>query len=237
MNTNDIWLPARLLRRYKRFLADVVLEDGREITVHTPNTGAMLGCAEPGSRVWLRDSENPKRKYLFSWEISELDGGVLVGVNPQLANRLVGEGIDSGLITELQGYAERRAEVRYGAHSRIDWQLSGHATFADAYVEVKSVTARDGRGLGYFPDAISRRATRHLQELEGVVRAGQRAVMVFCVQRADVQAVRPAQEIDPIYSAALRHAAAHGVELLAYRAEVAPGATRLCASLPVLLEP
>ena len=234
MKTNEKWVSATLLRRYKRFLADVEMADGSVLTVHTPNTGAMTGCAEPGSRVWLRDVNNPKRKYRYSWEITEDHEGVLVGVNPILANRLVGEGIQSGLIAELQGYANLCSEVKYGQNSRIDWLLSAHSELPDCYVEVKSVTTCDEQGLGYFPDAVSLRATRHLEELGAMVEAGYRAVMLFCVQRNDVRGVRPADEIDPAYGQALRHAMERGVEALAYRAELAPGNIRLVERVSVL---
>lgn len=234
MKNKEKWLSATLLRRYKRFLADVEMADGSVVTVHTPNTGAMTGCAEPGSRVWLRDVDNPKRKYRYSWEVTEDGAGVMVGVNPILANRLVGDAIRSGLIAELQGYEQQRAEMKYGEKSRIDWVLSGHAERADCYVEVKSVTTCDERGLGYFPDAVSARATRHLDELVAMVEAGHRAAMLFCVQRNDVRGVRPADEIDPAYGKALRRAVEVGVEALAYKAEVAPGNVRLVEPVSVL---
>jgi len=227
--------PATLLRRYKRFLADVRLPDGRERTVHTPNTGAMLGCSTPGSRIWLRDTGNPKRKYPLSWEASELTDGTLVGVNTGLVNRLVAEGIDAGVVAPLQGYATLRSEVRYGhERSRIDLLLEG-PDHPRCYVEIKNVTARDEAGCALFPDAVTTRGSRHLRELMRVVEEGERAVLLFCVQRSDAVAVRPADEIDPRYGATLRAAAAAGVELLAYRATVTPETVRLTTSLPVIL--
>jgi len=226
--------PAILLRRYKRFLADVRLPDGREITVHTANTGSMLGCSEPGSRVWLRDAGEGVRKYRYSWDMTETPAGVMVGVNTNLPNRLVMEGIASGLIGDLSGYVSIRPEVRYGVErSRIDLLLQG-CQRPDCYVEVKNVTTCDEQGAGFFPDAVSVRASRHLRELMEMVRQGQRAVIFFCVQRGDVQFVRPADEIDPHYGKTLRFALAAGVEAMAWRARVTPGEIVLECPIPVL---
>lgn len=222
-----------LVRRYKRFLADVELSDGRVITAHTPNTGSMQGCSTPGSRVWLTDSGNPARKYPMSWELVETAPEVLVGINTALPNRLVREGIESGTIAELAGYGNIRTEVPYGKeNSRIDLLLEdGHAGFC--YVEVKNVTlAKDGIGL--FPDAVSRRGSKHLRELEEMASLGHRAVIFFCVQRNDVREVRPADAIDPVYGTSLRQAIASGVETLAYRALVSPAGVQLERPIPVL---
>ncbi len=214
---------AILLRRYKRFLADVEMSNGDVITVHTPNTGAMTGCADPGSRVFLRDVENPKRKYRYSWEMTENLQGIMVGVHTGITNALVSEGIVSGVISELQGYDTIRQEVKYGEEkSRIDLLLQNGADNRDCYVEIKNVTTCDEAGYGYFPDAVSARASKHLRELMTVVAQGGRAVIFFCVQRGDVQAVRPADEIDPLYGKTLREALAAGVEALAYRTRVTP---------------
>lgn len=227
---------AILLRRYKRFLADVRLPDGSEITVHTPNTGSMMGCCTPGSRVWLRDSGNPKRKYRHSWEIVEAAPEVLVGINTGVVNRLVTEAIESGVVTELQGYERVRQEVRYGReNSRIDLLLEGGST-ADCYVEIKNVTAAD-ESVAIFPDAVSARGTKHLRELMAMVEEGCRAVLLFCVQRGDVDRVRPADEIDALYGQTLREALDAGVEAVAYRAKVTPEALTLCEPLPVVCPP
>lgn len=225
---------ARLTRRYKRFLADVTLDDGTALTAHCPNTGSMLGCQLPGSRVWLSRSDNPKRKYAYTWELVELDGGVLVGINTGRSNALVREAIESGVIGELGGYDEIRAEVRYGSeNSRADFLLSG--SDGDCYVEVKNVTAAVQDGVAVFPDAVSTRGTKHLRELMGVVReAGKRAVLCFCVQRTDVDEVRPADDIDPVYGRTLREALAAGVEVVAYRAEMHPEAVVLAERIPVV---
>jgi sugar fermentation stimulation protein A len=227
-------IAATLLRRYKRFLADVRLGDGEPITVHTANTGSMLGCAEPGSRVWLSRSESTTRKYPYSWEITETAAGVLVGINTALPNPLVREAIEAGVIGELQGYRSLRGEVPFGSErSRIDWLLQGDGDQGDCYVEVKNVTAAVA-GTAIFPDAVSARGAKHLRELMGVVAAGQRGVLCFCVQRGDVTAVRPADEIDAVYGETLREARQNGVEIVAYQAEVAPTGIVLRRSLPVV---
>jgi len=226
-------LAGRLSKRYKRFLADVVLDDGRALTAHCPNTGSMLGCQQPGSRVWLSESDNPKRKYPHTWELVELAGGVLVGINTGRANALVREAIESGLIGELAGYDEIRAEVRYGnENSRIDFLLTGNE--GSCYVEVKNVTAAVDEGIAVFPDAVSTRGTKHLRELMDTARhAGRRAVLCYCVQRSDVGEVRPADEIDPDYGRTLREALDGGVEVIAYRAEIDPQGVVLVEPIPV----
>ena len=225
-------IPGSLIKRYKRFLADIELDDGRVITAHTPNTGSMLGCCEPGSRVWLSDSGNPERKYPLSWELVEAAPGILVGINTVLPNKLVEEGIRNGVIKELQGYDGLRREVRYGAeNSRIDLLLEDAARPA-CYVEVKNVTlAQDG--TGYFPDAVSARGSKHLRELAEVVAAGKRGIILFCVQRKDVSEVRPADTIDSKYGNTLRQVIDAGVEAIAWRADVTPEEVRLDKSLPV----
>lgn len=227
--------PATLIRRYKRFLADVEMQDGQVITVHTPNTGAMTGCAEPGSTVWLRDVNNPKRKYRYSWEVTTNLQGIMVGVHTGITNALVSEAVVDGVIPELQGYREIRQEVRYGQeNSRIDLLLQGREDGRDCYVEIKNVTTCDEKGFGYFPDAVSSRASKHLRELMAMVEQGQRAVIFFCVQRGDVEQVRPADEIDPLYGKTLREALDNGVEALAYRARVTAEEVVLEKALPVV---
>lgn len=224
-----------LIRRYQRFLADVRLTDGRHITVHTANTGSMLGCSEPGSRVWMSRAANPARKYPLSWEIVEVASGVLVGINTALPNRLVQEAIEDSVARELQGYDRIRGEVAYGAErSRIDLLLERDAGNARCYVEVKNVTAAGNDGVAIFPDAVSARGAKHLRELMAVVAAGHRGVLCFCVQRGDAREVRPADAIDPLYGTTLRQALAAGVEAIAYRAEVSPAGISLRTPLPVV---
>jgi sugar fermentation stimulation protein A len=222
----------RLLRRYKRFLADVELADGRVVTAHTPNTGAMLGCSQPGSRVWLRDSGNPKRKYPLSWELVETAEGTMVGINTGLANALVREAIECGLIAELAGYARMRSEVPYGhENSRIDLLLE-HASAPPCYVEVKNVTLVES-AVARFPDAVSARGSKHLRELALMVEQGARSVILFCVQRNDVDVFEPADLIDPLYGQTLRQALSRGVEALAYVASPTLEGISLQRSLPL----
>jgi sugar fermentation stimulation protein A len=229
-------IPATLVRRYKRFLADVTMGEGTGVTAHCPNTGSMLGCQEPGSRVWLSLSDNPKRKYCHTWELVETATGALVGINTGRSNRLVREAIESGTMDELAGYASIRAEVRYGVEgSRVDFLLEDGDDRRRCYVEVKNVTAAVDKGVAIFPDAVSVRGTRHLRELENAVASdGQRAVLCFCVQRADVREVRPADDIDSVYGEALRSAIAAGVEAIAYRAAVSAEGIQLMERIPVV---
>jgi sugar fermentation stimulation protein A len=223
---------ATLLRRRKRFLADVRFADGSEVTVFCPNTGRMLGCTEAGSEVWLSSHDSATRKYRHCWEISTAKQ-VLVGVNPSLANGFVRTAIDAGVILPLQGYSSCRGEVRYGENSRIDWLLEDPER-PPCYVEVKSVTAADEYGIGFFPDAVSERGAKHMRELAGAVAGGARAVVIFCVQRGDALAVRAADEIDPAYGRAMRAALQAGVEVYAYRADVSPQGIVLSRRIPVL---
>ena len=227
-------VPARLERRYKRFLADVVLADGSAVTVHCPNTGSMMGVAEPGSRVWLLHRPSPTRKYAWGWELSELADGTLVGVNTHRSNALVAEAIAAARFPVLAGYRDVIPESKYGTeNSRIDLLLRGPDR-PDCYVEVKNVTAAVTDGIALFPDAVSERGAKHLRELMGVVAAGGRAVLVFCVQRTDVREVRPADAIDPVYGRTLREAIARGVEVVAWRADLSRTAATLTTSLPVV---
>jgi len=220
-----------LIKRYKRFLADVSLEDGSVITIHCPNSGSMLGCAIPGSRVFLSRSTNPGRKYPHTWELVESDG-FWAGINTGLPNRLVAEAIENGTLRELHGYATIRTEVPYGEHSRIDILLEG--TAGRCFVEVKNVTLVEGR-RALFPDAVTIRGQKHLNELMRVVREGDRGVLIFTIQRGDGESVSPADAIDPEYGRLLRLAVLHGVEALAYRALITPEEIRLTERLPVIL--
>lgn len=234
MHFHDPLIPGRLERRYKRFLADVVLDTGERVTAHCPNTGSMLGCAEPGSAVWVSRADNPRRKYPYTWELVQVPPGVLVGINTARSNRLVREGMDAGVIAELRGYERVRPEVRYGEErSRIDFLLEADAR-APCYVEVKNVTAAVEGGVAVFPDAVTARGTRHLRELRTIVLNGDRAMVLFCVQRGDVHEVRPADHIDPAYGRTLREALAAGVEAVAYRAELSPAGVRLHCPVPVV---
>ncbi|MCB9759882.1 MAG: DNA/RNA nuclease SfsA [Alphaproteobacteria bacterium] len=226
-----------LLRRYKRFLADVRLDDGQEVTAHCANPGAMTGCATPGWRAALTHHPDPKRKLKWSLQLvfGGDDGDVPILVNTALPNAIAAEGVAAGVVPGLAGYPQQRAEVRYGdERSRIDLLLSAEGR-PDCYVEVKNVTLRVGPGEGAFPDAVSKRATKHLRELVRVVEAGDRAALLFLVSRGDVARVRPAEEIDPAYAAALREAAAAGVEVFAHRVDIAPPELTLGDAVPVLM--
>ena len=207
-------VPGRLVKRYKRFLADVILdEDGSEVTAHCANPGSMLGLKEPGSRVWLSVSDNPKRKLKFSWEIMEADGA-LVGINTAHPNGLVEEALQAGVIPELAGFSTLRREVKYGKNSRIDILLEG-AGGERTYVEVKNVHLMREPGLAEFPDSVTARGAKHLVEMADMVAEGQRAAMVFLVQRPDCLRLSLASDIDPNYAKAFESARDAGVEAYA----------------------
>jgi len=209
----------RLVKRYKRFLADVVLDrDGSEITAHCANPGSMLGLKEPGARVWLSPSSNPKRKLKYSWEIIEADGA-LVGINTAHPNRLVEEAIEDGRLKELCGYASLKREVKYGKNSRIDVLLED-AAGGKTYVEVKNVHLMRQAGLAEFPDSVTARGAKHLGELADMVAEGHRSAMVFLVQRPDCARLSLAEDIDPAYAAAFRSARSAGVEVYAIGCDV-----------------
>ncbi len=204
---------ATLIKRYKRFLADVRFDDGTEVTAHVANSGAMLGTAEPGMEVWLSPASNPERKLKWNWELVTVDGH-LVGVNTAHPNGIVAESVAAGRIPELAGYASIRREVKYGVNSRIDLLLESPER-PKCWVEVKNVhLKRDD--WAEFPDAVTTRGTKHLTELTDRVRAGERAVMVYLVQRADCTGFRPAADIDPTYAATLAQATRDGVEAICY---------------------
>ena len=231
---------ALLIKRYKRFLADIKLPDGTVTTIHCPNTGSMKNCAIAGDRVWYSTAANPKRKYAYTWELNETQAGHFIGINTHRANALVKAAIELGQIKALKGYGAIDAEVKYGQeNSRIDLLLSNHSTLPPCYVEVKSVTLCEPRGelnIGYFPDSVSRRGTRHLRELMQVVDQGGRGVLIFCVQHSAIDSVRPALHIDPTYASTLASAVQSGVEVLAYRAALSPLDISLAEQLPVSLE-
>ncbi|WP_415890132.1 DNA/RNA nuclease SfsA [Neptuniibacter sp. SY11_33] len=226
-------IEGRLIKRYKRFLADVVLSDGREVTVHCPNTGSMKNCADPDSRVWVRDSGNPKRKYPLGWELVEVEGRYLACINTGLANKLIREGIEQGVIAQLQGYTDIRQEVKYGENSRIDLLLEDEEK-GRVWVEVKNVTLLESDNWGSFPDAVTKRGAKHLQELMAMVEQGDRAVMLFCVPHTGIQQVRPADQIDPEYGRLLREAIAAGVEVIAYAADISPEQISIQREIPVI---
>lgn len=218
-------LPGRLIQRYKRFLADITLECGSQVTATCPNTGSMLGLTAPGSRVWVSESDSPTRKYRFTWEMIEATGNdetALVGINTNHPNALVSEAIKDGLIRELSGYGNLRREVKYGINSRIDILLEAGADPRLCYVEIKNVHLLRCKGLAEFPDSKTDRGVKHLAELSNMVANGHRAVMLFLIQRQDAENFAIAGDIDPAYLNAYRLARNAGVEMLAYRCRVTP---------------
>lgn len=221
----------RLVRRYKRFFADVRLAGGRLVTAHCPNSGSLLGCKEPGSPVFLSHHPGKGRRLAWTWEMVRV-GRNWVGVNTLWPNRLVVEAIEDGTLGELQGYSGIRREVRVSPRSRLDLLLEGGS--GRCWVEVKNVTFRVGR-LAAFPDAVTERGTRHLRELIRLVRAGHSAALVFVVQRGDCRAFRPADEVDPEYGRWLRRALGAGVEVLPYQARVTPRGISLTRRLELVL--
>ena len=233
---------AQLVKRYKRFLTDVVLPSGETITVHCPNTGSMKNCIVEGSDCWLSHSINPKRKYAYTWQLATTPTGHTACINTQVANQVIAEALACGVITELNDYKPEgiRPEVKYGDKSRIDFLLQAR-NLPDCYVEVKSVTllddvedAKNGDSLcGYFPDAISLRGQKHLQELMKIAAQGKRAVLLFCVLHTGIDKVKAAKHIDPKYAALLSEAKSAGVEILAYGADILPSHIVVNKKIPV----
>lgn len=225
---------ATLLKRYKRFLADIRLANGEEMTIHCPNTGSMKNCWAPDTPCWFSRSNDPKRKLPGTLEITTTGDGFLTGVNTGRPNKLVREAIENGVIAELQGYSEIRPEVKYGdENSRIDLLLiEGERR---CYVEVKNTTLGVGDGRVLFPDAVTTRGAKHLRELMAMVEQGHRAVLVFCVQHSGAQSVGPADEIDPVYGQTLREAMEAGVEVIAYGCDLSAEEINLKLALPFYL--
>lgn len=226
----------RLIRRYKRFLADVELDGGELITATCSNTGSMLGLATPGAAVWLSVSTSPTRKYAHTWEMVEADlgqGPTLVGINTNHPNRLVAEAVVAQELPELNGYASLRREVKYGVASRIDLLLEDPAKRL-AYVEIKNVHLSRTAGLAEFPDSVTERGAKHLRELTSMVEAGHRAVMVYLIQRGDAQRFTFASDIDPRYVEAYVAARAAGVEAIAYNCTLTPGEIRIAGPVPIV---
>ncbi|GHB15313.1 DNA/RNA nuclease SfsA [Salinicola rhizosphaerae] len=244
----DSLVPGRLVRRYKRFLADVVLDDGREVVAHCPNTGSMRAVNVPGSRVWLSPSDNLARKLAWTWELIELPGDCgghdLVSVHTGRTNAMVADALQRGAITELAGFDDCRREIKVGgdgaASARLDFRLDyAHGIYT--YVEVKQVTLREADGHGYFPDAVSERGRKHLMALRDLAAEGHRSVLLFCAAHTGIADVSPAAHLDPAYAEALAEVAAEGVEILAYGCRalgtpVEPLGLEIDRRLPVDLE-
>jgi sugar fermentation stimulation protein A len=229
-------IPAMLTRRYKRFLADVVLDSGETLTVHVANPGAMTGLDRPSSRVWLSLSPNPLRKLPYSWELIEADfgnGPELVGVNTAYPNLLVADIIGSGLIPELRCYDTVRREVRYGSNSRVDFLLESPQR-PPCYLEIKNVHLMRQPRLAEFPDSVTARGAKHLNELAAMVQGGARAVTLYIIQIPSAERFAVARDIDPAYGAAFDRARAAGVEMLAWRCAVTVDGIEIAAPVPVV---
>ncbi len=214
-------VPARLIRRYKRFLADCRLEDGREVTAHCANPGSMMGLKDEGLKIWLEPNDDPKKKLKFGWRLVDHENGHFTGVDTSVPNRALKAALIAGEIAELAVYETVKPEVKYGEKSRIDFLLTQDG-LPDCYVEVKSVTLSRAPGVAEFPDSVTARGTKHLGELSNMVAQGHRAVMLYLVQRTDCSSFTLAADIDPTYAAAFKAAQAQGVERLIYGTQITP---------------
>jgi len=223
-------IPGRLVRRYKRFLADIELDSGKTVTAHCANPGAMLGLNMPGLKVWVEPNDDPKKKLNYGWRLIELESD-WVGIDTAVPNKVVGEALRAGHIPEFATYTEIRAEVPYGINSRIDFLLTGGDTnnegLPDTYVEVKNVHLMRDAGLAEFPDTVTKRGAKHLNELAAMVAQGHRAVMLYCVQRTDCDRLALAADLDPGYAAAFARARAAGVEAQAWSCAISTGGITL----------
>lgn len=222
---------ATLIRRYKRFLFDATLPDGRNITGSCPNTGSMLGLTDPGSRIWMSQHDSKTRKYNYALELVEADG-VIVGINTGLPNKIVEEAIGADKIEPLSGYQDLRREQKYGKNSRIDILLTDPSR-PDAYVEVKNVHFMRHQGLAEFPDSPTSRGAKHLEEMGDMVEAGHRAVMVYLIQRPDCETLKICRDLDSNYATAFDRAMKRGVEALAVRCHISPKEIRFDRLIPI----
>jgi len=227
-------VPATLIQRYKRFLADCRLDDGREITAHCANPGSMMGLAEPGTRIWLEPNDDPRKKLKFGWRLVEHANGHYTGVDTSVPNKVVCAALIEQKIALLSAYSQVHPEQKYGANSRIDFLLSGEG-LPDAYVEVKSVTLSRQNGLAEFPDSVTARGAKHLDELATIARAGQRAVMLYLVQRTDCTRFTLANDIDYTYAVACERALLAGVEMLCLGTHISPEEITISGAIPVVM--
>lgn len=227
-------VPARLIRRYKRFLADCRLEDGREVTAHCANPGSMMGLAAPGQKVWLESNEDPRKKLKFGWRLVDHENGHFTGVDTSVPNRALRAALVSGQVPGLAEYGTVRPEVKYGEASRIDFLLS-QPGLPDAYVEVKSVTLCRQPGLAEFPDSVTKRGAKHLEELARVAEQGHRAVMLYLIQRTDCTEFDLARDIDPGYAAAYDAAREREVETLCFGTRITLQGVELGRPLTVVI--
>ncbi|MEM8787750.1 MAG: DNA/RNA nuclease SfsA [Pseudomonadota bacterium] len=232
MNFPAPLIPATLLRRYKRFLADVTLEGGRVATAHCANPGAMLGVSDPGARIWLLPSNNPKRKLAYSWVLTELENGHFAGIDTSMPNKLVAEALGRGRIAEVEGYQSASPEVPYAENSRVDFLLKGGG-LPDCYLEVKNVHLRRSGSWAEFPDCVTARGAKHMRDLAAMVGSGHRATLLYVVQRSDCDRLRLAADLDPTYAAAARDAQRRGVRMLCYGTRIDTSGIELADPLPV----
>ncbi len=214
-------IPAILIRRYKRFLADCRLPDGREVVAHCPNPGSMMGLKDEGLQVWLEPNDDPKKKLKYGWRLVEFPNGHFVGIDTAVPNKAVKAALIAGQVKELAAYKTVRPEVKYGKNSRIDFLLTQDG-LPDCYIEVKSVTLMREKGLAEFPDSVTARGAKHLNELEKMVAQGHRAVMLYLVQRTDCDRFDLARDIDPAYGAAFEKALQNGVQVMCISTKITP---------------
>ncbi len=226
-------VPARLIRRYKRFLADCTLEDGTVVTAHCANPGSMMGLSEPGTKIWLEPNDDPRKKLNYGWRLVDHENGHFTGVDTSVPNRALRAALVERRVGPLAEYGTVRAEVKYGEASRIDFLLS-EPGLPDAYVEVKSVTLSRTAGIAEFPDSVTARGTKHLQELAAMAGDGHRAIMLYLVQRTDCSRMTLAADIDPAYAAGFASARAAGVEAMAFATRISPEGIGLAGPLPVI---
>ncbi|MFD1159893.1 DNA/RNA nuclease SfsA [Roseovarius aestuarii] len=225
-------VPARLIRRYKRFLADIRLEDGRDVTAHCANPGSMMGLKDEGIKIWVEPNDDPKKKLKYGWRLVDHENGHFTGVDTSLPNRALRAAIMARDVPELADYKTVKPEQKYGENSRIDFLLQQQG-LPDAYVEVKSVTLSRQPGLAEFPDSVTARGTKHVGELAEMARQGHRAILFYLVQRTDCTSVGIAADIDPAYAAAFATALEAGVECIAYDTLITPDAITLNQPLPL----
>ncbi|SLN32499.1 Sugar fermentation stimulation protein A [Roseovarius albus] len=225
-------IPATLIRRYKRFLADIRLEDGREVTAHCANPGSMMGLAKPGMRIWVEPNDDPKKKLKYGWRLVDHENGHFTGVDTSLPNRALRAALMDREIPELAEYETVRPEQKYGENSRIDFLMQQDG-LPDAYVEVKSVTLSRQVGVAEFPDSVTARGAKHLGELTQIANQGHRAVLLYLVQRTDCETVTIADDIDPTYAAAYQSARGAGLECIAYDTAISPQQILIRNRLPV----
>ncbi|MCG7494555.1 DNA/RNA nuclease SfsA [Thalassobius sp. Cn5-15] len=231
MRFQTLLVPARLIRRYKRFLADVILDDGREVTAHCANPGSMMGLADEGMKVWLEPNDDPKKKLKFGWRLVDHENGHFTGVDTSVPNRALKAALMAGEVPGLVAPLVR-PEVKYGEKSRIDFLLSGDGP--DCYVEVKSVTLCRQAGLAEFPDSVTARGLKHLGELTKIAQGGERAVMLYLVQRTDCDRVSIAADIDTAYATGLQGAMAAGVEVMCFDCTISPEGIDVGKALPFI---